>query len=279
MLPRLIATDLDGTLLDAHGNVSARNIAALQAAAAAGITVVFASGRPPHIVGDLCTAVGPAITYGVLANGTLVCTLPAGELLTMVGFPTRVAIDAVQRLRATDPRYGFALATDRGFAAEHGFYDRMPAHPKDPPVDDVLAHHNGSVETVKLLVFHHTMSALELLHAIPAVLGDDLGVTHMGAEAVELGPPGLDKGAGLTWLCNHLDIDPAHIVVFGDEVNDLSMFAMAGYSVAVENAAAEVRGAADEIAPRNTADGVAIVIERLLAASEQPIGLGAHTPS
>ena len=266
MLPRLIATDLDGTLLDAHGNVSARNAEALRAAASAGITVVFASGRPPHIVGDLCAAVGPAVTHGVLANGTLVCTLPAGELLTMVGFPTSVAIDAIQRLRASDPRYGFALATDRGFAAEHGFFERMPAHPKDPPVDDVLAHHDGSVETVKLLVFHHTKGATELLAAIPAVLGDELGVTHMGAEAVELGPPGLDKGAGLSWLCDYLGIDPADIVVFGDEINDLSMFAMAGYAVAVESGAADVLAVADEIAPRNTADGVAVVIERLLAA-------------
>lgn len=265
MLPRLIATDLDGTLLDAHGNVSARNAAALQAAAAAGITVVFASGRPPHIVGELCAAVHPAVTYGVLANGTLVCTLPDGDLLTMVGFPTSVAIEAIGRLRASDPRYGFALATDRGFSAEHGFFERMPAHPKDPPVDDVLAQHEGSVDTVKLLVFHHTKGAMELLHDIPLVLGDDLGATHMGAEAVELGPPGLDKGAGLSWLCNHLGVDPVDILVFGDEVNDLSMFAMAGYAVAVGNAAAEVLAAADEIAPRNTADGVAVVIERLLA--------------
>ncbi len=265
MLPRLIATDLDGTLLDAHGNVSARNAAALRAAAEAGITVVFASGRPPHIVGELCAAVHPAVTYGVLANGTLVCTLPAGELLTMVGFPTEVAVDAIQRLRASDPRYGFALATDRGFAAEHGFFERMPAHPKDPPVDDVLAHHDGSVDTVKLLVFHHTKGAMDLLRDIPLVLGDELGATHMGAEAVELGPPGLDKGAGVQWLCDHLGVDPADIVVFGDEINDLSMFAMAGYAVAMENGAAEVLAAADEIAPRNVDDGVAVVIERILA--------------
>ena len=98
------------------------------------------------------------------------------------------------------------------------------------------------------------------------MLGDELGVTHMGAEAVELGPPGLDKGAGLSWLCDYLGVDPGDIVVFGDEINDLSMFAMAGYAVAMENAAADVLAVADEIAPRNTADGVAIVIERLLAA-------------
>jgi Cof subfamily protein (haloacid dehalogenase superfamily) len=265
MLPRLIATDLDGTLLDNHGNVSQRNADALWAAADAGIIVAFASGRPPHIVGDLCAAVHPAVTYGVLANGTMVCTLPEGELLTMIGFPTAVATDAIQRLRADDPRYGFALATDRGFAAEHGFFERMPAHPKDPPVDDVLDHHDGSVDTVKLLVFHHTKGATELLHEIPRVLGGELGTTHMGAEAVEVGPPGLDKGSGVRWLCDHLAIDPADIVVFGDEVNDLSMFAMAGYAVAVENAAPDVLAAAHEIAPPNIDDGVAVVIERLLA--------------
>ena len=69
----------------------------------------------------------------------------------------------------------------------------------------------------------------------------------------------------MQWLCDHLGIDAAEILVFGDEINDLSMFAMAGYAVAMENAAPDVLAAADEIAPRNVDDGVAVVIERLLA--------------
>src|SRR5258705_3277432 len=76
MLPRLIATDLDGTLLNSHGVVSERSIAALRAAHAAGIIVVFATGRPPFVAAQEILAVGPAVGYGVIANGSMICTLP-----------------------------------------------------------------------------------------------------------------------------------------------------------------------------------------------------------
>ena len=90
-------------------------------------------------------------------------------------------------------------------------------------------------------------------------------VSHMGAEAVEIAPAGADKGVGLRWLCAHLGIGAHEVMVFGDEINDLPMFAAAGHRVAVENANPAVRDAADQVAPPNTAEGVAQVIERLLA--------------
>ena len=134
VLPRLIATDLDGTLLDPSGVVSERTAAALQAATAAGIVVVFASGRPPFFAAREIEAVGSGVQYGVMANGTVVCTLPAGEVLHTLSFhASRGPRAAVNAARAHDPAYGFALATDRGFTAEDGFHDRMPVHPGGMP--------------------------------------------------------------------------------------------------------------------------------------------------
>lgn len=261
----MIATDLDGTLLDPWGRLTARTATALRAAAEAGIVVVLASGRPPHVLGDELRQFGDAVPYGVLANGTMVCTLPDGAVLHFIGFATQIARDAIGALRASDARYGFALATDRGFAAEPGFTERMPVHPGDVPVNDALIGHEDSEETIKLIVFHADHGALDLLGMVPAVVGDHLAVTHMGAEAVELGPPGLDKGAGLQWLCRHLAIDTDEIVVFGDEVNDLSMFAMAGRSFAMANAAPSVIDAATDVTASNVDDGVAVAIEAMLA--------------
>jgi hydroxymethylpyrimidine pyrophosphatase-like HAD family hydrolase len=141
----------------------------------------------------------------------------------------------------------------------------MPVHHLNPTVDDVLHGHEGATEAIKLLAFHHHHSAVELLDIIPPIVGVDLVVSHMGTEAVELGPAGADKGAGLRWLCAHLAIEPADVVVFGDEINDLAMFEFAGHSVAVSNASASVRAAADEVTESNDNDGVAMVIESLLA--------------
>jgi Cof subfamily protein (haloacid dehalogenase superfamily) len=265
VLPRLIATDLDGTLLGADGALSPRSVRALQAAAAAGIVVVFATGRPPMIAGREVEAAGTGVHYGVMANGTIVCTLPGVEVLHSVSFSAAVARDAVRTLRAYDPALGIGLATDRGFTAEHGFHERMPVHAGNTEVDDALVGHDEAVDAIKLLAFHPTLGAHDLIERLPAVLGPSLTVNHMGAEAVEIAPAGADKGIGLAWLCHHLGIAPDDIWVFGDEINDLPMFAVAGHRVAVQNANAAVRNAADEVTASNADDGVALVIERLLA--------------
>jgi Cof subfamily protein (haloacid dehalogenase superfamily) len=266
VLPRLIATDLDGTLLDPTGVLRPRSVAALQAAADAGIVIVFATGRPPIVAGHEIAAAGRGVHFGVMANGTIICSLPDQQVLHSITFATSMARDAVHALRAHDDGYGFALATDRGFTAEAGFHARMPVHHvADNPVSDALIGHEGSEHTIKLLAFHRSHGAHDLLHMMPPLLDPTLAVTHMGAEAVEIAPAGADKGVGLQWLCAHLGIDGSDVMVFGDEVNDLPMFAFAGHRVAVQNASELVRDAADEIAPPNTDEGVAQVIERLLA--------------
>jgi Cof subfamily protein (haloacid dehalogenase superfamily) len=265
MLPRLIAADLDGTLLNSAGEVSSRTVEALRSAHAAGVIVVFATGRPPMVAFREVMAVGPAVRYGVMANGSMICSLPDAEPLFTIGFPCALAFEAITRLRAHDPLFGFALATDRGFTQEVGFAERMPVAHFDATVEDVLVGHEGATEAIKLLAFHHRHSAVELLDIIPPIVGADLVVSHMGTEAVELGPVGADKGAGLRWLCAHLEIEPADVLVFGDEINDLAMFAFAGRSVAVANASPVVRAAATEVTASNDDDGVAMVIESLLA--------------
>ena len=274
MLPRLIATDLDGTLLDPTGVLRPRTAAALQAAADAGVIVVFATGRPPFVAGHEIAAAGRGVHYGVMANGTIICSLPAQTVLHSITFATESAREAVRVLRLHDAGVGFALATDAGFTAEAGFHQRMPLqHGPDNPVPDALVGHEASRATLKLLAFHRTHGAHDLLRIMPPLLGTDLVVTHMGADAVEIGPAGADKGVGLGWLCAHLGIDARDVLVFGDELNDLPMFRFAGRCVAVGNASPHVRDAADEIAPTNTEEGVAQVIERLLHA-HQPSGGG-----
>jgi Cof subfamily protein (haloacid dehalogenase superfamily) len=268
VLPRLIATDLDGTLLDPAGRLSDRAATALRAAHDAGITVVFASGRPPFVAATEIERTAGAVSYGVMANGSFICTLPDGEPLRVIEFGARLAFDAVRALRAADGRFGFALATDRGFTHEAGFTERMPVHHGGPPpVADVLAGHDTAELAIKLLVFHGDLRADELLDRIPPIIGTTLEATHMGAEAVELGPPGADKGTGLRWLCDYLHIDAADVLVYGDELNDLPMMSYAGRAVAVANAAAPVLAAADETCDSHAQDGVARHLEALLRAA------------
>jgi Cof subfamily protein (haloacid dehalogenase superfamily) len=267
VLPRLIASDLDGTLLRPDGTLSDRSADALRAVAAEGVVVVFATGRPPFVATNEIAAAGSGVHYGVMANGAIVCTLPDVEVLHSVSFSVAVARDAVRVLRLHDPTLGFALATDRGFTAEAGFHERMPVHAGTDTVADALTGHDDAVQAIKLLAFHPTRGAHALTEELPVVLGPSLTVSHMGAEAVEISPAGADKGVGLQWLLDHLEIDAGEVLVFGDEINDLPMFAVAGRRVAVQNASPAVRDAADEVTASNADDGVALVIERLLAAT------------
>ena len=266
MSPRLVALDLDGTLLDPTGRLRRRSVDALEAAREAGWWVVAATGRPPHMATDLLGATTTAFSHGVMGNGTMICSFPGPQTLLERTFGADVARDVISRLRHDDPGFGFALATDAGFAHERGFVERLPAlHGLGDPDADVL-HLGGSV-AVKLMVFHHERSAHELLTVLPTVLGDDLQVSHLGADAVEIGPAGIDKGTGLAWLCDHLGITAADVVAFGDEYNDHTMLRWAGHGVAMGNADHVTKALADEVAPSNADDGVAVVLERLLAHS------------
>ncbi len=264
---RLIATDLDGTLLGPTGRISDRNVAALRAAHAAGIHVVIASGRPPMLATDVVTRLDGAASHGVMANGSVVCTFPDGTPLRVIRFDIDLAVQAVHLLRRTDPQFGFALATDHGFAHEAGFVARMPVFPGEP-VDDALVAATGATEAMKLMVFHHTLDAHDLLATLPPVVGSDLAVTHMGADCVEIGPVGVDKRAGLEWLCAHLGVDRSDVVAFGDEYNDHEMLGWAGLGVAMGNASSVTKAFADVETATIADDGVAVMIERLLTGDD-----------
>lgn len=262
---RLIATDLDGTLLRPDSTISQRSVDALRAAKDAGWYVVLASGRPPFMITEIAQQLSGSVTHGVLANGSIVCTLPDVQSLRSIRFPVSTAVEVVQRLRSSDDGYGFALATDTAFAHEQGFAERMPSPQPVPVCDDVLAAARGATEAVKLMVFHRHHTGHQLLDLLPLQLGDELSVTHMGADCVEVGPAGIDKSTGLSWLCAHLSVDARDVVAFGDEYNDHEMLRWAGRGIAMANAHQITKELADEVTLTNVDDGVAVAIERLLA--------------
>jgi Cof subfamily protein (haloacid dehalogenase superfamily) len=261
----MIATDLDGTLLGAQGRISPRSVAALQAARQAGMYVVFATGRPQFMVEAMLPIVGDSLTHGIVNNGSVVCSFPDSVVLRSTRFDIDRAVAVVHLLRGFDQGYRFALATDVGFAHQPGFAERMPAPTGTPPTDDVLIAAAGATEAIKLMVFHETYGAHELLALLPTVLDGGLAVSHMGADCVEVGPTGINKATGLAFLCEHLGVDAADVIAFGDEFNDHEMMLWAGHSVAVANAHPATRDLADEVTVSNLDDGVALVIERLLA--------------
>lgn len=269
--PKLIALDLDGTLLDDSGRLTDRSVTAIEAAVDAGHLVVLATGRPPQMAVPVTEALVGTVRHIVGGNGSIISTFPESladdpELLHLIGFEIDDAMTVVATLREHDAAYGFALATDAGFAHEPGFATLMPAAVHDEPVPDATA--IGGTQAFKLLAFHATLSVHDLITTVPNLIGGrtstELLVSHMGADAVEIGPADADKCTGLRWLCDHLGVAAADVIAVGDEWNDLTMLEWAGRSVAMGNAGDRVKAVAGEVIGSHAEEGVAIFLESLL---------------
>ncbi|WP_022917415.1 HAD family hydrolase [Ruania albidiflava] len=269
MTIRLIATDLDGTLLADPTTISERNRAALDAARAMGVEVVPVTARQPRALRPIAE-IGGFTGWALCGNGGHGLHLTTGERLFEAHLEAATAQALAAALLRSLPEVMFASVRDGGevFVAQDA-YARSAAfsdHKRDPadmvvaPLADVLAE-----PSLKLIVRHPQLSNDDLVARVGALGLDGFEVTHSGAPFVEVLAPGVSKAWGLQQLCTHLGIEAREVLAFGDAPNDAEMLAWAGRGVAMANAAPVTLAAADEVTVSNLDDGVAQVIEAELA--------------
>nr|WP_202487662.1 HAD family hydrolase [Streptomyces sp. SID8354] len=259
---KLIATDLDGTLLRHDESVSARTRRALAAATAAGAAHIVVTGRAVpwtrHIL--------DALDYqGLAVCGQGAQVYHAGErrLLTSVTLDRQLAGLALSKIEAEVGPLHLAASRD-GLAGEvlvgPGYQVQegpLPSLPIDDP-DELW-----SAPLNKVYLQHPTLDDDELARAAHQVAGDLVGVVVAGPRIVELLPLGLTKATGLSLAARRLGITAKETLAFGDMPNDLPMFGWAAHGVAMANAHEDLKAVADEITTSNEDDGVAVVLERL----------------
>ncbi|MFJ2706118.1 Cof-type HAD-IIB family hydrolase [Streptomyces sp. NPDC087428] len=267
--PRLIATDLDGTLLRDDKTVSDRTVAALAAAEEAGIEVFFVTGRPARwmdVVSDHVHGHGLAIC----ANGAAVADLhDGGRLLKVRALERETALDVVHTLRAAAPGTSFAVELATGIHYES---DYPPFH-LDPGATvaaaEKLLHEEApgtGAPVLKLLAHHGELTPDDFLALARTAAGDRASFTRSSPTALlEVSGPGVSKASTLELCCAERGISPAEVVAFGDMPNDVEMLSWAGASYAMGNAHPAAVAAATGRTATNNEDGVAIVIERLIA--------------
>lgn len=265
---RLIATDLDGTLLDPSSAVTARTRAALDAARSRGIHVIPVTARQP--IGLRAIASDAAFDgWALCSNGAYATHLTDGRMLFTEELPAETIRTLAEALRASIPGLLFASVREGGetFVAQQGYAEiaDLSDHKRDPktmggvPLEQVLA-----APSLKFVIRHPELAPAALFDTLK-----DLGLTGFeatlsGAPFVEVMAEGVTKATGLARLCAHLGIDRADVVAFGDALNDVEMLRWAGRGVAMADAEPVVQDAADETTASNADDGVARVIERLL---------------
>jgi Cof subfamily protein (haloacid dehalogenase superfamily) len=271
--PRLVATDLDGTLLDSTGGVTPRTRAALEACWDAGIPVVGVTGRGPRLLDSVREALD-CRGVAVLAQGGFVVDLERDEVLRTVGLPRAQAAAVVERIEAVTGDLIMAVedaaeqAEARGeglLRVQHGFNWPYPEPAHLLPKDQVLP--PGAV--LKVFLRSATLGQDELLARAKRVVDPaDAEVTHAGLGFIEVLPPGITKATGLAVALERYGVAFGDVLVFGDMPNDLPMIeavaAAGGRTVAVANAHPAVRAAAGDVAGGHDADGVARYLEAVL---------------
>ncbi len=258
---KVLATDLDGTLLGSDGTVSGRTRAALEAAWASGIETVFVTARPPRWLDELVDHVGDH-GVAICGNGAFVYDVPTRTVVTERGFTTEHLVPLVADLRAALPDIGFAAERADGMGRELGFVDPYQEHYELLDDSSTTSHPVG-----KLLARSASVDAETFHRVVADVVGERAEIGFSGAVGLaEMTAPGVTKASGLAAWCAERGLGPADVVACGDMPNDLPMLAWAGHGVAVANAHTDVLAAADEIVASNDEHGVASVLERLAAA-------------
>lgn len=265
MKVKLVASDLDGTLLRSDGSISPRTLAALERLDSLGVPFVAVTQRPLRMVRRLAERYG-LTGIAVCSNGALIVDLGAGNVIAHEAVEASVASEVITALRRGAPGVSFALERLTFFAEERGFYTEIrrhfPGYPFEPEVvDDVLA--LCAEPCTALLALHPHLEPAALAEVAAAAPG--VSVTFSGGPFVEIAALRATKGAALASLARSLGIDSNQVLAFGDMPNDLSMLAWAGRSVAMGNGHPTVLSVATEVTASNDDDGVALVLEELLA--------------
>lgn len=260
--PRLIATDLDGTLLRSDGTVSPRSVDALRAVAEAGLETVLVTARPPRWLDDLAHVVG-ARGVAICGNGAFRYDVARGRVFDERTIAREVVTEIVRDLRDQVPGTGFAAERHNGLAAE-SMFAAIHDHPEDLVTTSAIELLEDAA-VGKLLARNPHLSDEEFIEVATEVVGDRAVVAFSGAGGLaEISAAGVTKAAALTAWCAELAIPASAVWAFGDMPNDLPMLTWAGRSFAVANAHADVRAAVTDHCPANDEDGVAVTLEGLL---------------
>jgi Cof subfamily protein (haloacid dehalogenase superfamily) len=261
--PRLVAFDLDGTLLRSDGTVAPRVRAAITSLKHRGCVLVLATGRPWAQVERIAEDIG-GVDYYVCLNGAVVVG-DDGSRLTERAMSRKQTRTSAELARQLIP--DIALAAD--MADGRLIWDERFTHdfPSDfamevMRVPDAVVAVDGPVLT--WLLDCKEFDPLRAIEILKPRMPPGTEVRPSGLETPEIVASGVNKGSGLTEVAKICGVNASDAWVFGDGLNDLDMFGWAGCSVAMGNAHADVVAKADLVASSNDEDGVAVILESLL---------------
>ncbi|CAN5383352.1 Cof-type HAD-IIB family hydrolase [soil metagenome] len=266
-LPALIASDVDGTLLDEDEQVTKRTRDAVRAAVAAGAQFVIATGRPPRWIKPVVDALGFA-PMSVCANGAVLYDPSTDRIISARTLSAEALAALAEIALRSIPGAGLAVervgrsahdAATPQFVSSPG-YEHAWLNPDNTEVslEDLL-----SAPAVKLLIRKSGATSSEMAAELAKHIGSHGDITYSTNNGlIEIVPRGISKATGVAEVATPLGITAADVIAFGDMPNDIPMLQWAGHGVAMGNAHPEAIAAANEVTAPNSDDGLARVLER-----------------
>ena len=266
--PRLVATDVDGTLLDPDDRVTPERPPSSTGSSRPASTFVLVTGRPPRWIPPVARRARRAARLAVCANGAVLYDAVDDAVLWSRTLLADTLVALAEATAEVLPGCGLAVERVGGTADDSSVtqFIAEPAYVHAWPNPD-----HASVERAELL----TEPAIKMLARAPGLSSDamvaaltpavghlaDLTFSHPRG-LVEMSPPGVTKATGLAEVARDLGVAAADVVAFGDMPNDLEMLRWAGHGVAMGNAHPALLDVADEVTASNAEDGLAVVLER-----------------
>ncbi|PQZ90235.1 haloacid dehalogenase [Arthrobacter sp. MYb227] len=267
---RLIASDLDGTIIRADGTISPRTINAFLKAREHGIHIVFVTGRPFRWLTPIREAFDHLGTV-ICSNGAVLYDLESEKLIwsKTMDVPTLQKVKNI--ITAAEPGATFAAETTRGLHLESDFAESHERElisrfePLNLRSSELFEH-----GVVKFLAKSRTKNADEFLALVADKLASLVTVTHSAKDVslLEMAHPLINKSVALADYAKGLGIVSADVAAFGDMPNDLEMLSWAGHGYAMASGHASALEAAAYRAPDVEEDGVAQIIEKILEANK-----------
>lgn len=265
---KLVAIDLDGTLLNSHKEISQKNKDVLAQAKAAGVKIVLCTGRPLAAIEVYLETLGLRDNgdYSITFNGGLVQKNDTGEIIEKALMPLDDVHDLYQL--ATELKVPLDILSD-------GLVLQLPTSLENrslySQLNNLLTFEAAELQHLTAdKIYNKAVVAIdedyldEQISKIPATFYDRYEIIKTRSNLLEFMPKGITKAYGISLLARDLDIKQEEIMTIGDEENDLPMIEYAGLGVAMENAVASVKALADVITATNDNDGVAQAVEKFV---------------
>ncbi|MCW2722622.1 HAD family hydrolase [Pseudonocardia sp.] len=262
--PRLVATDVDGTLLNPDDEVTPRAAAVIDRLTAEGVAFVLVTGRPPRWIPPVVAQL-PMTRFAVCANGGVLYDAARDRVVWSRTIDPATLAELAAVITETLPSSRLAVeGVGEGASGDHFAAEPEYIHAwTDGDNHTVPRARLLDRPAVKMLIRSPELSSDAMVAVLAPVIGDAADLTYSHPRGlVEISPAGVTKATGLAEVADRLGLAAADVVAFGDMPNDLAMLRWAGHGVAMGNAHPVLLDAADEVTASNADDGLALVLER-----------------